>query len=198
MLAPFVGLVAQDIVESVRAQFLLSKQIVPADMTRSKRFTLPPHLLLKKRMFTVISLACYVACWLLLGWRATLFAAWSLAVKASRFDVIGWGQDVAEHNSSDPARPTNTTHTIWNWIFCNTGYHTEHHSFPNVPGCYLPQLSRASPEEFSAHVSSDSWPSLWLSWMRSGFKSARVTEQQRRLVEQGRCRSGKDCLKKNE
>ena len=93
-----------------------------------------------------------------------LFALWSLSVKASRFDVIGWGQDMAEHNAHDDSQPTNTTHTLWNWLFCNTGYHVEHHSFPTVPGCNLPQLSRIAPEEFGSCTGTRSYPELWVRW----------------------------------
>jgi len=53
---------------------------------------------------------------------------------------------MAEHNADDTERPTNSTYTMWNVLFCNTGYHAEHHTFPNVPGCHLPRVTAAAPE----------------------------------------------------
>ena len=45
-----------------------------------------------QNIFAVFSFACYVTVWYFMGWRSALFALWSLSVKASRFDVVGWGQ----------------------------------------------------------------------------------------------------------
>ena len=194
LLLPAAGLVAQDVAEAVRAALLLPADVRPSDGVRRARFALPPRLAIKQRAFVGVSIAMYALCWRLCGLRACVFGLWSLAVKSSRFDVIGWGQDMAEHNAHDDARPkrrpTNTTHTAWNWLFCNTGYHTEHHTFPAVPGCYLPRLSRAAPEEFAPCVASVPWAALWLQWARSSFKSFRVTPQQLDLAHGGRCGAG--------
>ena len=186
-LFPGAGLVAQDVTEAVRAVTLLPADVLSSDTVRSARFALPPRLVAKKRAFVALSLACYSLCWQLCGWRAALFAVWSLAVKASRFDIVGWGQDAAEHNSHDASQPTNSTLTAWNWLFANTGYHTEHHSFPQVAGCYLPRLTRAAPEEFTCCQALVAWHTLWLRWALSSFKSFRITEQQVQLADWGRC-----------
>jgi len=186
VLLPVTGLVAQDIVEALRGALLIP-DVSAGDTVRRARFALPPALRTKQRAFALLSASCYLLVWWLWGPRACLFGLWSLAVKASRFDVVGWGQDMAEHNSDDDNKPTNTTHTVWNWIFCNTGYHAEHHSFPSVPGCYLPRLSLIAPEEFGSCVSHTAWHTLWLRWVGSGFKSFRFTAQQRELASSGRC-----------
>eukprot|EP00310_Coccolithus_braarudii_P018694 CAMPEP_0183357496 /NCGR_PEP_ID=MMETSP0164_2-20130417/46459_1 /TAXON_ID=221442 /ORGANISM="Coccolithus pelagicus ssp braarudi, Strain PLY182g" /LENGTH=329 /DNA_ID=CAMNT_0025531123 /DNA_START=35 /DNA_END=1021 /DNA_ORIENTATION=- len=159
VLLPGGGLFSQDIVEALRAKLLPGVEV--HDKLRSPRFSLPPRLQRKQDAFAILSIVCYAVVMWFWGWRASLFALWSLAVKASRFDVIGWGQDMAEHNSHDDSKPTNSTLTFWNWIFANTGYHTEHHSFPQVPGCYLPQLTRAAPDEFEQRGASPLWPLLW-------------------------------------
>jgi len=184
MLTPAGGLYSQDVMEWLRSRFLIP-DVKGEDSVRPPRFQLPAHLARKKYAFLTLSVVCYVVCAWAWGWRAMVFALWSLAVKVSRFDIIAWGQDIAEHNSDNDDHPTNSTKSIFNWIFANTGYHTEHHSFGNVPGCYLPRLTAAAPEEFKFQP--DSWATLWLRWARSNFKSFRLTEQQIKIAEAGRC-----------
>lgn len=195
LLVPAAGLISQDLVEAVRSRWILP-DVRDHDHVRAERFSLPPHLVRKQRVFVALSISCYAIVLCLWGWRACLCGLWSLAVKASRFDVVGWGQDMAEHNSHDDTQPTNTTHTAWNWLFCNTGYHTEHHSFPTVPGCYLPRIAAMAPEEFGPCQGRSSYPALWAKWVSTGFKSFRITAQQVALAETGRCAFSRDATKK--
>ncbi|XP_043198503.1 sphingolipid delta(4)-desaturase/C4-monooxygenase DES2-like [Amphibalanus amphitrite] len=44
-----------------------------------------------------------------------------------------------------------------NWLFLNTGYHIEHHDFPNVPCCRLAAVTRAAPEFYAGLPHVDSW-----------------------------------------
>jgi hypothetical protein len=89
-LLPCGGLFAQDVVEMLRARMLVTSKA--ADEVREHRFALPYELQQKQNIFAVFSFACYVTVWYFMGWRSALFALWSLSVKASRFDVVGWGQ----------------------------------------------------------------------------------------------------------
>jgi fatty acid desaturase len=108
----------------------------------------------KQDAFALFSAACYLGAWWLWGWRAALYALWSLSVKASRFDVVGWGQDMAEHNSDDEHKPTNSTYTWWNVLFCNTGYHAEHHTFPLRPFAQPPAARAVTWTRACSHVDS--------------------------------------------
>lgn len=182
---PLGGLVAQDVAVALRTA-LIVPGVHTSDATRTARFALPAHLQRKARGLLVLSVLCHLAAWAAWGWRAALFSLCSVGCKSSRFDVVGWGQDIAEHNHEDHS-PTNSTYTLWNWVFCNTGYHNEHHTFPNVPGCYLPRITAAAPHPFLACENRTSWPALWLAWARGSFRNFRLNEQQLQLARAGRC-----------
>lgn len=183
---PLGGLVAQDVAEWLRAA-LFTPALSASDAVRKARFALPPPVAAKQRLFVLVSVCCYAASFRLLGWRSTLFALWSLSVKASRFDVVGWGQDAAEHNADADSCPTNSTYGLWNLLFCNTGYHAEHHSFPNVASCYLPRITAAAPWAFLPNENHAPYPALWLRWARAGFRSFRLSAEQEAVVRGGRC-----------
>ena len=183
---PLGGLFAQDAAVGLRAA-LLAPNTAVSDATRASRFAPPPAVVRKQRALALLSVACHAAAWGVWGWRAALFSLWSVGVKSSRFDVVGWGQDMAEHNVGDDLHPTNSTYTVWNWLFCNTGYHNEHHTFPNVPGCYLPRITAASPHTFGASENRVSWPALWATWARSGFRSFRLSPGMIEAEKAGRC-----------
>ena len=190
---PAGGLVAQDVAEALRGVIL--PDVSASDAARKQRFALPPNVERKANWFAAASLGCYLLTWWLWGWRAMLFALWSLSVKASRFDVIGWGQDMAEHNADDAA-PTNSTYTLWNLLFSNTGYHNEHHTFPSVPGCRLPEITAAAPEAFKPTENPTPWAVLWARWAAAGFRSVfRLSDQQKKLARAGRCHKGRGGVK---
>ena len=182
---PLGGLVAQDVAVALRTA-LIVPGVHTSDAERKARFALPAHLQRKTRCLLAVSVLCHAAAWAAWGWRAALFSMCSVGCKSSRFDVVGWGQDIAEHNH-DEHNPTNSTYTLWNWIFCNTGYHNEHHTFPNVPGCALPRITAAAPQLFLASENHTSWPALWWSWARGSFRNFRLNEHQLRLERSGRC-----------
>jgi sphingolipid delta-4 desaturase len=170
---------------------LLAPGVHTADSGRTARFALPPHLQTKKQAMLGVSVLCHAVAWAVWGWRAALVSLCSVGCKSSRFDVVGWGQDLAEHNP-DEEHPTNSTYTLWNWLFCNTGYHNEHHTFPTVPGCYLPRLTRAAPQNFKSCENTTSYPALWARWALGGFRSFRLNEYQVHLAASGRCDKAKD------
>ena len=43
-------------------------------------------------------------------------------------------------------------------------------------------------EEFAPLESDRSYPALWATWLANGFKSFRITDEQLKLVDAGRCR----------
>ena len=96
------------------------------------------------------------------------YEALSLLGAALGFVLIAWPLSWSDPNPNrtpNPTRnptpstpsPTPTPHHRWNWVFCNTGYHNEHHTFPNVPGCYLPRITAAAPQPFLACENRTSW-----------------------------------------
>ena len=174
------------VVESLRSR-LLANTVAPSDPVRRERFALPPRVLRKQNAFACLSVCVYALSFWTLGWRSTLFALWSLSVKASRFDVIGWGQDAAEHDPSSVEHPTFSTYGVWNLLFCNTGYHNEHHTFPAVAGCNLPRITAADPGTFLPDTNPHSYAALWGRWAAAGFRSFRLTAEQLRLARGGRC-----------
>merc|ERR1719387_3304727 len=91
-------------------------------------------------------------------WNAILFAAWTTSLCASRWCIALHGQSIAEHyrhnfeakqNGMEVAPTHSTYHSVENVIGFNTGYHDEHHTFPNVPWYHLPKLRRAAPGVFN-------------------------------------------------
>ena len=59
-----------------------------------------------------------------------------------------------------------------NALLFNTGYHNEHHSFPNVPWTRLPALKRVAPEAFTS-TAAKSYFGYWLDHVRGDFTASR-------------------------
>jgi sphingolipid delta-4 desaturase len=111
-------------------------------------------------------------------WHAILFAAWTTSLYASRWCIALHGQSIAEHYSYNRAphkdvAPTHSTyHGLENIIGFNTGYHDEHHTFPNVSWYHLPALRKMAPEVF-CNVNSRRYIDLWWEWASNGFETSR-------------------------
>merc|ERR1711871_320426 len=111
-------------------------------------------------------------------WKAILFAAWTTSLYASRWCIALHGQSIAEHYShnlvpSKDVPPTHSTYYMFeNVLGFNTGYHDEHHTFPNVPWNKLPELRRAAPEVFK-NVNQRRYLDLWWEWASHGFETTR-------------------------
>jgi sphingolipid delta-4 desaturase len=111
--------------------------------------------------------------------RAMLFAAWSACMYASRWNMALHGQSIAEHfhhnykPTDKDAVPTHSTyHWFENFLGFNTGYHDEHHTFPNVSWYYLPALRKKVPDVF-CHVNKERYWGLWYEWAINGFETDR-------------------------
>lgn len=114
-----------------------------------------------------------------LGWRSMMYHFLCLSFETNAF-VSVWrtGQDVAEHNPLEDDRPTNS-HYYWlyNFLFLNTGYHNEHHTFPQIAGPRLPALKKAAPEFFTSEIKT-SYFKLFADQLVSHFESYRLSAAQ--------------------
>jgi sphingolipid delta-4 desaturase len=92
-----------------------------------------------------------------LGW---LYHVWSLSLFLGKCGVTNLGQSLAEHPGDDAVNPTRSTYWWGNRILFNTGYHNEHHTFPNVAWTNLPALKALAPEVFG-RVQGRSYFACW-------------------------------------
>jgi len=112
-------------------------------------------------------------------YHAALFAAWTTSLYSSRWCISLHGQSISEHyrHGFTPAgkelAPTHSTY-YWleNFVGFNTGYHDEHHTFPNVAWYHLPKLTAQSPKVFN-NVNERRYLDLWWEWASHGFETTR-------------------------
>jgi len=108
------------------------------------------------------------------AYYSLLFAVWSTSLYSSRWCIALHGQSIAEHfrvgQEPDGKTPAthSTYHTFENVLGFNTGYHDEHHTFPNVAWARLPDLKRKFPEHFD-NVNPYHYTKLWWAWASRGF-----------------------------
>ena len=122
--------------------------------------------------FIAVSLISNLAMLALLGPWALLYHLWSLSFFLGKLGISNLGQSLSEHPGTDDENPTRSTYGPINWILFNTGYHNEHHSFPNVPWTRLPTLHRIAPEVFHA-TSEKSYLAHWWDHIRADFSPSR-------------------------
>lgn len=115
-----------------------------------------------------LSLAGYALAYTLFGWQAALYLAWSVSLMVGNWGITFKGQSIAEHDVEKQGR-TYSTYGWVNWLFFNTGYHDEHHTFPAVPWIHLPKVRRIAFEDFQ-NDSGRNYIGWWLQWFLSGFR----------------------------
>ena len=107
-------------------------------------------------------------------WNSILFAMWSVSFFLGRWCISLNGQAIAEHYSSNADKNTSpsksTYNRLENLLNFNTGYHDEHHTFPNVSWFYLPKIRQISPDDFQ-NENHYSYFTLWFNWVWNGFNT---------------------------
>jgi sphingolipid delta-4 desaturase len=69
---------------------------------------------------------------------------------------------IAEHYAYAEGVETYSYYGILNVVSFNSGYHNEHHDFPNVPWTNLPKLRAMCPEFYETMPQHTSW--VWVMW----------------------------------
>ena len=118
-------------------------------------------------LLMIESVLLYAIAWYFISWQAALYLFWSLTLVISYWGITFKGQSIAEHNIYQTGK-TFSTYQWTNVLFFNTGYHDEHHTFPNVAWVHLPKLKKIAPEHFT-NDNPDYYFRLWWRWARSIF-----------------------------
>lgn len=126
----------------------------------------------ERYLFMAVSAGTLLFLFLAFGWLAVLYQAWSLSIFRGKAGVTNLGQSLSEHPGDDEIEPTRSNYTWLNWILFNTGYHNEHHTFPNVAWSRLPRLKAAAPEYFE-NADSQSYFRRWWNHVREDFSPSR-------------------------
>lgn len=124
------------------------------------------------RLFIGVSLATNAMLFVAFGFEGLLYHVWSLSHFIGKCGVTNLGQSLSEHPDGDVVDPTQSTYWWGNRILFNTGYHNEHHTFPNVPCTRLPALKAIAPEIFHA-TSEKSYVRLWWEHVLADFGPTR-------------------------
>ncbi len=125
-----------------------------------------------RQVFIAASIASLGVQYLLLGPWGVLYHLWSVSIFEGRCGFTNHGQSLSEHYGDDRETPTHSRYWWGNPLLFNTGYHNEHHTFPNVPWSRLPKLTQAAPDMFSATMGR-SYFSLWWAHIRDDFSPRR-------------------------
>ncbi|WP_165929135.1 fatty acid desaturase [Shimia isoporae] len=136
------------------------------------RFTGTSPSAAEARPYVLVSLASNLLMLALLGPWALLYHIWSLSLFLGKLGITNLGQSLTEHPGDDDVNPTRSHYGPINWILFNTGYHNEHHSFPNVAWTRLPKLRQIAPEVFHAECEK-SYIAAWWDHVRGGFTPSR-------------------------
>ncbi|WP_306027491.1 fatty acid desaturase [Stappia sp. MMSF_3263] len=161
--------------------FIISDEIFPRlyerltgrvarDGERHVRSTRAP--LWQRRLFIAWSLGVNVLLFAAFGFLGWLYHNWALSIFLGKFGISNLGQSLSEHPGDDAGTPTRSTYGWINRLLFNTGYHNEHHTFPNVAWTRLPELTRGAPEVFSARAER-SYLGYWWDHVRGDFKTSR-------------------------
>jgi len=112
---------------------------------------------------------------LLLGPWALLYHLWALSLFLGKCGIWNLGQSLSEHAGSDDVNPTRSYYGWLNVLLFNTGYHNEHHTFPNVAWTRLPKLRKRAPQVFSSETTKGYF-GYWLDHVRGDFTASRSLE----------------------
>ncbi|KMW57393.1 Fatty acid desaturase [Candidatus Rhodobacter oscarellae] len=161
--------------------FLIGDEVLPRmnawisgrpqkDPERVIEATRPPRW--QVRVFIAASLASNIMLLLLFGPWALLYHLWALSLFLGKLGIWNLGQSLSEHEGTDDTAPSRSTYGWINLPLFNTGYHNEHHTFPNVAWTRLPKLTRTAPEVFDIRAEK-SYFGYWLDHIRGDFTASR-------------------------
>ena len=122
-------------------------------------------------LLTLTSILLYIVAWFFISPKAALYLFWSLTLMVSNWGITFRGQSIAEHHIYQQGK-TFSTYSWTNILFFNTGYHDEHHTFPNVAWIHLPKIKRIAPEYFT-NDNPHSYFKWWWWWASSIFAPTR-------------------------
>ncbi|HEY5337129.1 MAG TPA: fatty acid desaturase, partial [Rhizomicrobium sp.] len=97
-----------------------------------------------------------------------LYHLWSMSLVLGRWGISSQGQFLSEHPGDDTEAPTRSTYWWGNRIFFNTGYHFEHHTFPNVPWTSIRKVRAAAPDVFNV-ANRHAYFGRWWAQLKSDF-----------------------------
>lgn len=118
-------------------------------------------------LLIITSLSLYTLAWIVFSPQASLYLFWSLTLMASNWGITFRGQSIAEHHIYQQGK-TFSTYSWTNIPLFNTGYHDEHHTFPNVPWIHLPKIKNIAAEYFT-NDNPYSYFKWWWLWATSVF-----------------------------
>ena len=127
-------------------------------------------------MFISTSLLANAALLVLFGFWGWLYHNWALSLFLGKWGITNLGQSLSEHPDGDLEHPTRSTYWWGNRILFNTGYHHEHHTFPNVAWMNLPRLTAIAPDVFNVE-SRHSYFGMWWDHIRADFSPSRWTPE---------------------
>jgi sphingolipid delta-4 desaturase len=122
----------------------------------------------ERRLFALFSLCIHVFIFVTFGFLGWLYHVWTMSLAMGRAGITTNGQFLSEHPGDDTEHPTRSTYSWSNLFLFNTGYHNEHHTFPNVAWMKLPRLKRAAPETFNV-ANTRSYFRFWWDQVKSDF-----------------------------
>lgn len=166
-LLPFGFLVSDKVMPKLYKR--LSGQAV-ADRYRRIGSTQPTGF--QRWSFVAVSLFANLLLFWLFGFWGWLYHNWSLSLFLGKFGVTNLGQSLSEHEGDNEVNPTYSDYRLTNWLFFNTGYHNEHHTFPNVPWTRLPMLRNLAPDVFNRE-NPQNYFALWWRHVRQDFSPSR-------------------------
>jgi len=151
--------------------------LVPADASRIYKY--PTKVKVKIVIFQICSGLSLFAVGYFLGWRSLFYHLLCISFESNKILSI-WrlGQNIAEHNTDNDEQPTNSTYNfLFNFLFFNTGYHNEHHTFPTIPWRRLPELKKLANDDFSTVLDTPYYKLYWEN-LKSHFESYRLSRHQ--------------------
>jgi sphingolipid delta-4 desaturase len=110
-----------------------------------------------RELFNIASQVAFdVAVFYLLGGKSLAYLVLGTLLGMGLHPMAG--HFIAEHYTFIQGQETYSYYGVLNLFSFNVGYHNEHHDFPNIPGCRLPELRRLCPEFYDdALPYHDSW-----------------------------------------